>query len=42
VAIRDAEGKPFEGGNAYRLTVPANAPVELYWSATVTTASPTP
>jgi hypothetical protein len=35
VAIRDAEGKSFEGGNTYRLTVPANAPVELYWSATV-------
>jgi len=35
VAIRDADGKSFDGGNTYRLTVPANAPAELYWSATV-------
>jgi len=24
-----------DGGRTYRLTVPANAPVKLYWSATV-------
>jgi len=30
----DKDGKPFEGGSTYRLNVPANAPVKLYWSAT--------
>jgi hypothetical protein len=34
VAIRDKAGNPFVGGSTYRLTVPANAPVQLYWSAT--------
>jgi len=33
--IKDKQGKPFDGKNTYRLTVPANAPVKLYWSATV-------
>jgi hypothetical protein len=27
--------KAFAGGNSYHLTVPANAPVNQYWSATV-------
>jgi hypothetical protein len=35
VAIRDKEGEPLDGGNSYRLSVPADAPVSLYWSATV-------
>ena len=34
MTIKDKDGKPFDGGNTYRLTVPANAPVEQYWSAT--------
>jgi hypothetical protein len=33
--IRDKEGSPLDGGIKYRLTVPANAPVSLYWSGTV-------
>ena len=33
-AIRDKDGKAFDGGKTYRLTVPANAPVEQYWSLT--------
>ncbi|MFI5410625.1 DUF1254 domain-containing protein [Kaistia sp. UC242_56] len=35
VAIRDKDGAPLDGGKQYRLTVPANPPVSLYWSATV-------
>jgi hypothetical protein len=35
MAIKDRQGQPFDGGSAYRLTVPANAPVRQYWSATV-------
>ena len=35
MTIRDKDGKPFDGSGTYRLTVPANAPVKLYWSATV-------
>ena len=35
MTIADNAGKPFDGGSTYRLTVPANAPVKLYWSATV-------
>ncbi|WP_433672346.1 DUF1214 domain-containing protein [Nocardia sp. CA-136227] len=34
VGIEDKDGKPLDGGKNYRLTVPANAPVSLYWSAT--------
>ena len=34
MAIKDKAGKNFDGGKTYRLTVPANAPVEEYWSAT--------
>ena len=33
--IADNDGKPLDGGKTYRLNVPANAPVKLYWSATV-------
>jgi hypothetical protein len=34
MAIKDMDGKPFDGGSHYVLKVPANAPVSLYWSAT--------
>lgn len=34
MTIRDKDRKPFEGSGTYRLNVPANAPVKLYWSAT--------
>jgi hypothetical protein len=35
VTLVDKEGKPFDGRGTYRLEVPANPPVKLYWSATV-------
>jgi hypothetical protein len=35
MTIKDKDGQNFDGGNNYRLTVPANAPVKQYWSATV-------
>ncbi|WP_406857659.1 DUF1254 domain-containing protein [Alsobacter sp. KACC 23698] len=35
VALHDKDGRPFDGGSTYRLTVPAHAPVTLYWSVTV-------
>ena len=35
MTINDKDGQPLDGGSTYRLTVPANAPVKLYWSATV-------
>ena len=34
INISDRAGNPLEGNKTYRLTVPANAPVEQYWSAT--------
>lgn len=34
MANKDKEGKAFDGASAYRLTVPANAPVKQYWSVT--------
>ncbi|MFY9839701.1 MAG: DUF1214 domain-containing protein [Xanthobacteraceae bacterium] len=34
MTIKDKDGQPFDGGATYRLNVPANAPVKLYWSAT--------
>jgi hypothetical protein len=34
ISIKDKDGNGFEGGKTYRLTVPANAPVEQYWSVT--------
>ena len=35
MTTKDRQGRPFDGGNAYRLNVPANPPVKQYWSATV-------
>ncbi|ODT13574.1 MAG: hypothetical protein ABS35_37510 [Kaistia sp. SCN 65-12] len=32
---KDKDGNAFEGGGAYRLTVPPDAPVKNYWSVTV-------
>jgi hypothetical protein len=34
MAIVDKDGHSLNGGATYRLTVPPNAPVTLYWSAT--------
>jgi hypothetical protein len=34
ISIKDKDGNAFDGGKSYRLTVPANPPVEQYWSAT--------
>jgi hypothetical protein len=34
MTIKDKHGQNFAGGNTYRLTVPAKAPVKQYWSAT--------
>jgi hypothetical protein len=34
MTIKDKAGNSFDGGKNYRLTVPANAPVNQYWSAT--------
>ncbi len=34
MTIKDKEGKAFDGSTSYRLTVPANAPVKQFWSAT--------
>jgi hypothetical protein len=34
IALRDKDGKAFDGGKTYRLRVPANAPLEQYWSVT--------
>jgi hypothetical protein len=35
MTIKDKDGRNFDGANTYRLTVPAHAPVNQYWSATV-------
>ena len=35
MTFRDKDGQPFDGSKTYRLSVPAKAPVEQYWSATV-------
>jgi hypothetical protein len=35
MAIKDQEGRPLHGDNAYRLNVPVNVAAKLYWSATV-------
>jgi hypothetical protein len=32
--ISDGAGNPLDGNKTYRLTVPPNAPIEQYWSAT--------
>ncbi len=34
MTIKDKAGRRLDGNKSYRLTVPANAPVKLYWSAT--------
>lgn len=34
LTIHDSAGQPLDGSKTYRLTVPANAPVKQYWSAT--------
>ena len=34
IAIHDKDGAPLDGAARYRLTVPAEAPVEQYWSVT--------
>lgn len=35
MTIVDADGQPLDGAATYRLRVPADPPVSLYWSATV-------
>ena len=35
LTIADKDGRLLDGGSTYHLTVPANAPVRQYWSATV-------
>jgi hypothetical protein len=35
MAIKDSSGQPLDGRKSYQLTVPANAPVKQYWSATL-------
>jgi len=35
LTIADNDGQLLDGGTTYRLTVPPNAPVKQYWSATV-------
>jgi hypothetical protein len=35
MTLKDNAGQPLDGKKSYRLTVPPNAPVKLYWSATV-------
>jgi hypothetical protein len=34
INIKDKDGKSYDGGKAYHLTVPPNAPVAQYWSIT--------
>jgi hypothetical protein len=34
ISIHDKDGKSFDGGQTYRLTVPPDVPVEQYWSVT--------
>src|SRR5262249_21213850 len=34
ISIRDKQGKGYDGAKTYRLTVPANAPIDQYWSVT--------
>ncbi|WP_245514527.1 DUF1214 domain-containing protein [Rhizobium leguminosarum] len=35
MATKDKNGDPLDGGKNYKLTVPANAPADQYWSAVV-------
>ena len=34
MTIHDKDGNAFDGSATYRLTVPPNVPVTLYWSVT--------
>lgn len=34
ISIRDKDGDPFDGARTYRLKVPADVPVDQYWSVT--------
>ena len=34
-AYKDSNGDYLDGGNSYKLTLPANVPVKLFWSITV-------
>jgi len=34
ISIKDKDGENFDGGKTYKLTVPANPPIEQYWSVT--------
>jgi hypothetical protein len=35
MTIKDNKGQPFDGSKLYRLHLPANVPVKLYWSVSV-------
>jgi hypothetical protein len=35
MTIVDSQGKPFDGSAVYKLNIPANVPMKLYWSVTV-------
>ena len=35
MTVKDSNGKPFEGSKLYKLHLPANVPVKLYWSITL-------
>ncbi len=35
MTVKDKDGNDFDGGAGYRLTVPPDAPVRQYWSATL-------
>ena len=35
MTIQDKRGRAFDGARTYKLNIPANAPVKLYWSATI-------
>jgi hypothetical protein len=35
MTVKDKQGQNFDGSKSYRLTVPPNAPVNQYWSATI-------
>jgi hypothetical protein len=35
MTLKDKDGQSLDGSKSYRLTVPVNAPVSQYWSATV-------
>lgn len=35
ISLRDGEGNDLDGARTYKLTIPPNAPVKQYWSATI-------